>query len=102
MDETIELNKAVRKISEMTNPSETLIVVTADHAHTMTLSGYASRWNDIFGEALPPKDDVDTDGFPYLSINYGNGPGYRKRNQQGLRTQVVREQKYLNRKYTIF
>jgi len=33
----------------MTSADDTLIVVTADHAHTMAIVGYASRGNPILG-----------------------------------------------------
>ena len=33
----------------LTDPRETLIVVTADHSHTMTIAGYPHRGNDILG-----------------------------------------------------
>lgn len=41
LDETKEFSNAVRRAIEVTNPDETLIVVTADHGHTMTYNGYS-------------------------------------------------------------
>lgn len=41
LDETIELEKAVELARSRTSESDTLIVVTADHSHSFTVSGYA-------------------------------------------------------------
>lgn len=41
LDETKEFSKAVQLAREMTNLNDTLIVVTSDHAHTMTYNGYS-------------------------------------------------------------
>lgn len=41
IDETAEFSRAVDLARNIVNVSDSLIVVTADHAHTMTLSGYA-------------------------------------------------------------
>lgn len=49
LDETAELAKAVEAAMKMVNLEETLIVVTSDHSHTMTYSGYSSRGTDILG-----------------------------------------------------
>ncbi|KAJ8936805.1 hypothetical protein NQ318_003050, partial [Aromia moschata] len=70
-DETVEFAKAVQKALDLTDEEETLIVVTADHAHTMSMSGYADRNASIFGS--PGKDD---NGLTRLTINYANGPGF--------------------------
>lgn len=43
LDETLEFSKAIEKAIEMTNDRDTLIVVTADHAHTMSVSGHGER-----------------------------------------------------------
>ena len=49
-EETLELEKAVKVALELTNEDETLMVVTADHSHSITMNGYPKRGNDILGE----------------------------------------------------
>lgn len=69
--ETVEFSKAIQRAFELTDESETLIVVTSDHAHTMSISGYPDRGSDIFG-TIGNGDD----GLPYSTLSYANGPGY--------------------------
>jgi alkaline phosphatase len=81
--DTIELSKAVKKAMEMTDPEETLIIVTADHSHVFTIAGYPHRGNDILGLAkeVPLVDGNPTapskagDNMPYTTLGYQNGPG---------------------------
>jgi alkaline phosphatase len=81
--DTIELAKAVKKAVEMTDPNETLILVTADHSHVFTIAGYPHRGNDILGltKEVPAVDGNPTapskagDGMPYTTLGYQNGPG---------------------------
>ena len=49
LDETVEFSKAIAKAAAITDEEDTLIVVTSDHAHTMTISGYPQRSESIFG-----------------------------------------------------
>lgn len=49
LDETVEFSNAIKLGVEMTNRDDTLIVVTSDHSHTMSVSGYPDRGNPIFG-----------------------------------------------------
>lgn len=70
LTEAIELSNAVARTLQLVDLSETLIVVTADHGHSLTISGYASRGNDILG--LVDTDDA-SDGLPYLTLNYATG-----------------------------
>ena len=47
--ETLALEQAVQRALDITNSEDTLIVVTADHSHTLTIGSYPSRGNDILG-----------------------------------------------------
>lgn len=70
-------NEAVKAALAKVDLSNTLVIVTADHAHTITLSGYARLGNPILGLSLA-KDgtpNLAKDGKPYTVINYTNGPG---------------------------
>lgn len=49
LDETIEFSNAVKRAVELTSREDTLIVCTADHAHTMSIAGYPDRGNPIIG-----------------------------------------------------
>ncbi|XP_031774849.1 alkaline phosphatase-like isoform X2 [Apis florea] len=49
LDETLALEEAVRAVMKEVDLSETLLVVTADHSHVLTLGGLAThRGNPIF------------------------------------------------------
>lgn len=48
---------------------ETLIIVTADHSHTLTINGYPQKGSSIFGIASKSK----ADNVPYTSLTYGTG-----------------------------
>ncbi|KAM7361713.1 alkaline phosphatase 5 [Cochliomyia hominivorax] len=74
LDETIEFSKAIAAAKELTNEEDTLIVVTADHSHSFSYSGYPYRANDIFGRTpANPEDNI-----PYMTLSYANGPSYEK------------------------
>ena len=54
MEETVALHQAVQDaVDELERKDildETLIIVTSDHSHVMTMMGYAKRGTDIRGE----------------------------------------------------
>ncbi|MDR7092132.1 MULTISPECIES: alkaline phosphatase [Cellvibrio] len=77
LTDTIALSDAVKAAVAMTDPRETLIVVTADHSHVFTIAGYPERGNPILGKAavngVAAKDSL---GLPYTTVSYANGPGF--------------------------
>ncbi|GFS07968.1 alkaline phosphatase, partial [Elysia marginata] len=82
LHDVVAFADAVEKATQLTSSSDTLIVVTADHSHTLAFSGYASRGNDILGINMVNKGmRLSGDGMPYTTLLYGNGPGYSLRRQ---------------------
>ncbi|XP_064096729.1 alkaline phosphatase-like [Macrobrachium nipponense] len=73
LEEALEFEKAIAAANEMTNPEDTLIIVTADHSQPLVINGYPERQNDILGIG----DYSDVDGLPFTTLMYTNGPGYR-------------------------
>jgi alkaline phosphatase len=83
LDETIAFSNAVRAARAATAGTDTLVLVTADHAHTLVFSGYSRRGNDILGKAVGSVREENTAeyakdamGLPYTTLSYANGPGY--------------------------
>lgn len=70
IDEIIELDKAVQSALLLTDPEDTLIVVSADHGHPLTISGFPGRGASITG--LNPRSG-DRNGLPYMTLNYPVG-----------------------------
>ncbi|WCE03236.1 alkaline phosphatase [Pseudoxanthomonas sp. JBR18] len=83
LDETIALSDAVRAAVQ-TAPADTLIIVTADHSHSLNFVGYPVRGNPILGKVrgISGEDGDrsqlarDQTGLPYTTLSYANGPGY--------------------------
>jgi alkaline phosphatase len=83
LEEAVEFARAIQYAIDNTDPAETLILVTADHSHVFTMSGYPRRGNDILGHVHLPDGEggedgslaLAQDGKPYTTLGYGNGPG---------------------------
>jgi alkaline phosphatase len=83
LDETIALSEAVRAAVQAA-PPDTLIIVTADHSHSLNFVGYPVRGNPILGKVrgLGGEDGDrtqyarDQTGLTYTTLSYANGPGY--------------------------
>lgn len=78
--DAIAFSEAVAVAVDMTEPDETLIVVTADHSHTLTIAGYPARGNPILGFAagVDRRPLEDMAGVAYTTLGYANGPGARR------------------------
>ncbi|QDQ72479.1 alkaline phosphatase [Pseudoluteimonas lycopersici] len=83
LTDTIALSDAVRAATEATSADDTLILVTADHSHTLTFVGYPARGNPILGKVrgIGEEDAGDSEyaldgtGKPFTTLVYANGPG---------------------------
>jgi len=71
LHEVLGLDEAVAAALKMVG-DDTLVIVTADHSHSVTFNGYPTRGNDILG--FGNKNGVE----PYETISYANGPGYNE------------------------
>jgi len=83
LSETQEFARALTVALNRVDLNETLILVTADHSHTLTLSGYPVRGNPILGLVTlndttghpEPGPAQARDGMPFTTLGYMNGPG---------------------------
>ncbi|WP_248793049.1 alkaline phosphatase, partial [Escherichia coli] len=85
LTETVALSDAVRVANELTSADDTLIIVTADHSHTLNFVGYPARGNPILGKVKDKGGEdgagkldyaLDGTGQPYTTLSYANGPGH--------------------------
>lgn len=79
LSETVALSDAVKLAMSKVDMRDTLIIVTADHSHTLTIAGYAKRGNPILGKVVFPgatAPEKALDGNPYTTISFANGTGY--------------------------
>lgn len=76
LDDTIAFDDAIKVALELTNSDETLVIATADHAHTLVMNGYSTRGNNILGLSKSKgKYSQDMSGNKYTTLSYSNGPG---------------------------
>ena len=78
LQDTVAFSDAVQTAVDMLDMDETLIIVTADHSHTLTISGYPRRGNPITGKVTEESAMMfsNPSGLPYTTLSYANGPGY--------------------------
>lgn len=80
LGDAIEFAKAVQAAVDATDPSDTLIIVTADHSHVFTIAGYPKRGNPILGKVVNVGEEIPalaSDNMPYTTVGYTNGRGFK-------------------------
>jgi len=95
MTETVAFDEAIQAAVERMRALDpglenTLIVVTADHDHTMVMNGYPKRGNpvlDIVRGYASGEPTEDADGKTFTTLVFGNGP-----NRPALRADVTSAQ----------
>ncbi len=91
LEEVVDFDNAIQATVERMRRIDpglehTLIVVTADHDHTMVMNGYPKRGNPVLGivrDYATGEPALDADGKTYTTLVYGGGP-----NRQDVRTNV--------------
>ena len=96
LEDAVALDEAVKTALAKVDLTDTLIVVTADHDHTMTMNGYSAKGNPILG-LVADKDGnqaTDVDGRPYTTLVFGNGSN-RPATRPDLTSEQVQADDYL-------
>lgn len=86
LEDTVAFDEAIKRALGLVDLKNTLIVVTADHDHTMTFNGYSHKGNNILGKVTDIKQTTVQgkpvlanagDAKPYTTLVFGNGGGPR-------------------------
>ncbi|XP_076182344.1 alkaline phosphatase, tissue-nonspecific isozyme isoform X2 [Ptiloglossa arizonensis] len=67
--ETVRLSDAIDATLKMIDTDVTLVIVTSDHAHSMTFNGYSDRGSNVLGIAQKSK----IYNIPYTVLTYSIG-----------------------------
>lgn len=93
LEDTVAFDEAIKRALALVDLKDTLIVVTADHDHTMTFNGYSHRGNPILGKVTDGKATkvagapvlaLAADSLPYTTLVFGNGGGARNATREDL------------------
>lgn len=86
LEDTIAFDNAIKAALDKADLSNTLLVFTADHDHTLAMNGYAKKGNPILDvvRGLDGQPIRDAEGNSYTTLVFGNGP-----NRKDLRTDLV-------------
>ncbi|WP_181003569.1 alkaline phosphatase [Aeromonas bestiarum] len=76
LTDAVALDEAVKTALGKVDLKDTLIVVTADHDHTMTINGYSAKGNKVLDlvKNADGSTQNDVDGKPFTTLVFGNGP----------------------------
>jgi alkaline phosphatase len=93
LEDTIAFDEAIKRALALVDLKDTLVVVTADHDHTMTFNGYSHKGNPILGKVTDLKQTKvqgapvlakASDSLPYTTLVFGNGGGPHRATRDDL------------------
>ena len=82
LEDTVAFDEAIKRALGLIDLKNTLVVVTVDHDHTMTINGYSHKGNPILGKVTDIKKTTvnktptlatAADSKPYTALVFGNG-----------------------------
>ena len=97
--DTISFDDAIKAALGKVDLANTLVVVTADHDHTLAFNGYSHLGNDILGKTTDVKTKkpvLAADGKPFTTLVFGNGLSPRN----GVRDDITSVDTSGNKNYT--
>jgi alkaline phosphatase len=98
LEDTIAFDNAIKAALAKVDLTNTLIVVTADHDHTMAFNGYSHLGNNVLGKTTDYRTKgfaKASDGLPYTTLVFGNGGGPRKAVRDDLTAIDTTDKNYL-------
>ncbi len=89
LTDTLAFDNAVKMALSKVDLSNTLVIVTADHDHTMAFNGYSKRGNNMLDvvTGTDNKPVLDSDGNAYTTLVFGQSP-----NRPKVRSNVTSDQ----------
>ena len=96
LTDAVAMDAALKVALAKVSLKDTLIIVTADHSHTMSMAGYSDRDAPILGvSTFRGKPVLDLKGKPYTTIGYANGPGAKEGPRKDLTNAVTTDPDYI-------
>lgn len=90
LKDTHAFSEAVENSQKLLSDDNTLQVVTADHSHSFTMSGYPLRTDSVLKFAPDSKNKYFAeDDKPFNVLSYTTGPGFEKHRKSGKRMNLT-------------
>lgn len=90
LKDTHALSEAIENCQNLVSDDNTLQVVTADHSHSFTLSGYSLRTDPMLKFAPNSKKRyLAKDDKPFTILAYTTGPGFKNHRANGPRKNLT-------------
>jgi alkaline phosphatase len=96
LTDAVAMNDALKAVLAKVSLEDTLVIVTADHSHTLSINGYPDRDTPILGLVKERgKLALDLNKKPYTVLSYANGPGAKEGPREDLTNVDTRDVEYI-------